>query len=180
MAANTPLYTYISPREGYESAPPLPTELNEDGKSFRNPPREGLSKTYEEFPAPLDTGRQGGFDVHIYHFQSNPEQVKHARDLWERIRREFPELRIYRFWEKPIGPHPVAMFEVNIFTPAQFGAFIPWLTIYRGPLSVLIHPNTVEEGIDHNATELRNHTQRATWMGDRLPLDTTIFYRNKN
>lgn len=60
MAANTPLYTYISPSEGYESAPPLPAELNEDGKSFRNPSREGLSKTYEEFPAPLDTGRQGG------------------------------------------------------------------------------------------------------------------------
>ncbi|KAK1671478.1 dopa 4,5-dioxygenase [Colletotrichum godetiae] len=180
MAATTPLYAYVSPREGYENAPPLPIELNEDGKSFRNPPREGLSKTYEEFPAPLDTGRQGGFDVHIYHFQSNPEQVKHAKDLWERIRREFPELRIYRFWEQPIGPHPVAMFEVNIFTPAQFGAFIPWLTIYRGPLSVLIHPNTIEEGVDHNATELRNHTQRATWMGERLPLDTSIFYRRKN
>ena len=36
------------------------------------------------------------------------------------------------------------MFEVNIFTPAQFGAFIPWLVINRGPLSVLIHPNTVD------------------------------------
>ncbi|GKT44097.1 putative protein 21 [Colletotrichum spaethianum] len=71
------------------------------------------------------------------------------------------------------------MFEVNIFTPAQFGAFIPWLTIYRGPLSVLIHPNTTEDGQDHNATELRNHTQRATWMGEKLPLDTTVFYRNQ-
>jgi aromatic ring-cleaving dioxygenase len=28
-----------------------------------------------------------------------------------------PELRIYRVWDRPIGPHPVAMFEVNIFTP---------------------------------------------------------------
>lgn len=68
-----------------------------------------------------------------------------------------PELRIYTLWDKPIGPHPVAMFEVNLFTPAQFGAFVSWLVIHRGPLSALIHPNTG----DGNAE--RDHTQRATW-----------------
>lgn len=65
-----------------------------------------------------------------------------AHELWTRIRHEFPELRIYRVWDKPIGPHPVAMFEVNVFTPAQFGAFVAWLVINRGPLSALVHPNT--------------------------------------
>ena len=59
------------------------------------------------------------------------------------------------------------MFEVNIFTPAQFGAFIPWLVINRGPLSALIHPNTGDSE--------RDHTQRATWMGERIPLDLGIF-----
>ena len=59
------------------------------------------------------------------------------------------------------------MFEVNIFTPAQFGAFVPWLVINRGPLSALIHPNTDDEA--------RDHTQRATWMGERLPLDLSRF-----
>ena len=54
------------------------------------------------------------------------------------------------------------MFEVNLFNPQQFGAFIPWLVINRGPLSALIHPNTDEE--------LRDHSQRATWMGQPLPL----------
>jgi DOPA 4,5-dioxygenase len=88
-----------------------------------------------------------------------------------------PELRIYRFWDRPIGPHPVAMFEVNLFTPAQFGAFIPWLVIFRGPLSALVHPNTNEEGVSEEASELRNHTQRATWLGDKIPLDTSMFYR---
>lgn len=61
------------------------------------------------------------------------------------------------------------MFEVNIFTPAQFGAFIPWLIINRGPLSALLHPNTDEE------EEERNHTQRATWLGDKIPLDLRVF-----
>ncbi|KAI1141373.1 DOPA-like domain-containing protein [Hypoxylon sp. FL0543] len=173
MAYTTGNYTYPSPLEGYENAPPLPDEKNEDGKSFKNPAREALSKAYLEFPDPLDKGRRGGFDVHIYYLPNNENQTRYAKELWERIRREFPELRIYRFWDRPVGPHPVAMFEVNLFTPAQFGAFIAWLAIYRGPLSVLIHPNTVEEGegISHGDVERRNHTQRAIWMGERFPLD---------
>lgn len=61
------------------------------------------------------------------------------------------------------------MFEVNLFTPAQFGAFIPWLVINRGPLSALVHPNTTED------EEERDHTQRATWLGDRIPLDLRVF-----
>lgn len=89
-----------------------------------------------------------------------------------------PELRIYKFWNKPVGPHPVAMFEVNIHNPAQFGAFIPWLAIWRGPLSVLVHPNTCEGGAPHNAIELRNHSERAMWMGERIPLNLSLFQRD--
>jgi len=80
---------------------------------------------------------------------------------------QVPELRIYRVWEQPVGPHPVGMFEVNIFTPAQFGAFVPWLVIHRGPLSVLLHPNTDDE--------LRDHTQRASWLGTPWPLNLRVF-----
>jgi DOPA 4,5-dioxygenase len=64
------------------------------------------------------------------------------------------------------------MFEVNLLTPAQFGAFVPWLVINRGPLSALLHPNTTVEG-----EELRNHSQRATWLGERIPLDLEILKR---
>jgi len=73
-----------------------------------------------------------------------------------------PELRIYTIFEKPVGPHPIGMFEVNLFTPAQFGAFVPWLVINRGPLSALVHPNTGDD--------VRDHTQLATWMGQPIPL----------
>ncbi|KAK5662076.1 hypothetical protein OQA88_10190 [Cercophora sp. LCS_1] len=170
-------YTYPSPLTGYENLPPLPTDRAEDDKSFANPQTGILSPAYGKFIDPLDNGRRGGFDIHIYYFQANAEQSKYARELWERIRREFPELRIYTFWERPIGPHPVAMFEVNLFTPAQFGAFIPWLAIWRGPLSVLIHPNTTETDVPEGQREARNHTQRAIWMGERLPLDTGLFKR---
>ena len=159
------------------------SEKSSDGKSFVNPPTNVLSKAYDSFAQPISNGERGGFDVHIYFFQvrklppqqepilkipqNNADQAKFALELWERIRREFPELRIYRVWDRPVGPHPIAMFEVNLFTPKQFGAFIPWLVINRGPLSALVHPNTDDEE--------RDHTQRATWMGERLPLDLSMF-----
>jgi len=173
-------HTYPSPLAGYESARPLPDERAADGKSFVNPPADQLSPAYDAFVDPLDRGERGGFDIHIYYLQTNPAQARHARELWERIRREFPELRIYTFWDRPIGPHPVAMFEVNVFTPAQFGAIVPWLVVWRGPLSVLIHPNTVApEPAAETAgmSELRDHTERAIWMGQPYPLNTAVFYR---
>ncbi len=68
------------------------------------------------------------------------------------------------------------MFEVNVFTPAQFGAFVAWLAIWRGPLSALVHPNAAPEaGETHAEAELRDHTERAIWMGERLPLDVSLF-----
>ena len=91
--SDTFLYTYPSPLEGYEGLPPLSDELNEDGKSFKNPETGVLSESYQKFTCGVTNGRRGGFDVHIYYHHNNPEQRDFARALWERIRREFPELR---------------------------------------------------------------------------------------
>ncbi|OMP85104.1 putative 21.2 kDa protein [Diplodia seriata] len=158
------LYTYPSPLEGWENLPPLPNDLAADGKSFINPPSPtGKSPAYTAFPTPITNGPRGGFDVHVYYLQTDATQAAFAAALWERVRREFPELRIYRLWERPVGPHATAMFEVNLFTPEQFGAFVPWLVVNRGPLSALLHPNTDDE--------VRDHSQRATWLGERLPVN---------
>ena len=53
---------YKSPLEGYENAEPLPTDFNADGKSLYNPPGP-LSKSYDEFPKPIDSSNNG-FDFH--------------------------------------------------------------------------------------------------------------------
>ncbi|KAH8694318.1 DOPA-like domain-containing protein, partial [Talaromyces proteolyticus] len=120
-------------------------EKSADGKSLVNPQTGTKSSAYTSFPKPLDNSRRGGFDVHIYYMQNNAGQTNFARELHERIHREFPELRIYPLWDKyynnkPVSPHPVVMFEVNILSPTELGAFVPWLVINRGLLSVLIHP----------------------------------------
>ncbi|KAF4593023.1 hypothetical protein EYR38_008730 [Pleurotus pulmonarius] len=155
---------YDSPLQGYEQAAPLLTDFNADGKSLYNPPGP-KSPAYDEFPKPIDSSNNG-FDFHIYYMPTIPAEAKYAKELHERIRREFPELRIYRFWDKPVGPHPTAMFEVNTFTPHQTGTLFAWLTVNRGPCSVLIHPNTDDPHKDH--TELQS------WMGRPWPLHTNI------
>ncbi|KAF4122128.1 DOPA 4,5-dioxygenase [Geosmithia morbida] len=71
----------------------------------------------------------------------------------------------------------MAMFEVNVFTPEQFGAFIPWLAVWRGNLSVLVHPNTYQPGESQAVNDLKDHTERAIWMGERVPLDVSLFQR---
>jgi len=151
----------------YEGAVPLPTEINADGKSLVNTPGP-KSECYDNFPEPFRKNKNG-FDFHIYYQQNNTAQLEYARALHERIRREFPELRTYKFWDKPVGPHPVAMFEVNVFDTHQTGAFFSFLAVNRGPCSVLIHPNT------DNA--YRDHTELATWMGEKWPLNVGFLKR---
>lgn len=73
--------------------------------------------------------------ANIYIVYYTEDNIEYACSLHERIRREFPELRIYQFWDKPVGPHPTPMFEVNVFTPHQTGALFSFLAVHRGPLS---------------------------------------------
>ena len=99
---------YRSPLSGYENAEPLPTTLNSDGLSLYNPPAS-KSAAYDKFPEPIDPSNNG-FDFHstsvscsvgscpdkksvqVYYMQNVESQQKYARELHERIRREFPEV----------------------------------------------------------------------------------------
>lgn len=69
------------------------------------------------------------------------------------------------------------MFEVDLDSPAQFGAFVPWLVVHRGPLSALVHPNTVNPVTGEHDDEERDHLERAMWLGERVLLDTAPLRR---
>ena len=84
-----------------------------------------------------------------------------------RQKNKVPELRIYPIHLTPQGPHAPGMFEVALFTPHQFGALVSWLVVHRGPLSVLVHPNTDDE--------LRDHLNMTAWLGPEVPLDMQRF-----
>jgi len=152
--------TWESPLKGFENAEPLPNILSPDGQSLYTPPGP-RSSAYDKFPAPIDP-TTNGFDFHIYYRPASVAESKYVKELHERIRREFPELRIYKLWDTPMGPHPTAMFEVGTFTPHQTGAFFCWLVVHRGPLSVLVHPITDDKWKDHS--------DLITWMGTPWPL----------
>ncbi|KLO13245.1 hypothetical protein SCHPADRAFT_928637 [Schizopora paradoxa] len=158
------LLQYTSPLSGYENAAPLPEVFNDDGKTFHNPPAP-LSSAYDKFPGPMK--QESGIHFHIYFMQGVPAQVKFAKELHERIRREFPELKTYAIYDRPDGPHCGATFEVNTCTPHETGALFSWLILNRGPCSVLIHPNTGDI--------YKDHAELVTWMGTPWPLYTDMF-----
>src|SRR4051794_15492100 len=55
-----------------------------------------------KFPPSPTNSRQS--DIHIYYSPQTPQQSQYAQALHSRIRHEFPELRIYKLWDRPIGP----------------------------------------------------------------------------
>lgn len=118
------LYEYPSPLEGYEGLPPLPDALNEeDGKSFKNSQTGVLSPSYEKFTSGVTNGRRGGFDVHIYYHYGSEFEKGFARALWERIRREFPELRCVCTWRFYV------VFRMDTLMLRDFcSSFFFWLT----------------------------------------------------
>ncbi|KAF6069330.1 Dopa 4,5-dioxygenase family protein [Candida albicans] len=74
---------------------------------------------------------------------------------------------VYKFWEKPIGPHPIRMWELDFKDPEIFKVVVPYFQLNHGPLSVLIHPRT-DQG------DLKDHTEHALWLGHKVRLDTSL------
>ena len=126
---------------------------------------------HSPFPNPFSSSSSAFQAMYLLWYCTSPSALGHPNRpslyLLTQLPRLVPELRTYRLHSQPVGPHAMAMFEVNLFTPAQFGAFVAWLVIHRGPLSILVHPNTGDDE--------RDHTQRAAWLGERVPLDLSIF-----
>jgi DOPA 4,5-dioxygenase len=60
------------------------------------------------------------------------------------------------------------MYQV-IFPVADFARLVPWLLLNRGPLAILVHPNTDDEYADH--------AHHALWLGAKLPLRLDVLKR---
>jgi DOPA 4,5-dioxygenase len=53
----------------------------------------------------------------------------------------------------------------------DFARFIPWLALNHQSLSVLIHPQTGDDYVDHST--------HALWLGEKVPLDMGLFDQPK-
>jgi len=98
-----------------------------------------------------------GYHAHIYYA---PETRAVAERLREAIGAGFT-VKLGRWHDQPIGPHPVAMYQVA-FEVAEFPRLLPWLMLNRSGLTVLVHPMTHDEYEDH--------ATHALWLGPPLPL----------
>src|SRR5579871_3849043 len=98
-----------------------------------------------------------GYHAHIYY---DPATRPAAERLRAAIEANF-SVRLGRWHDKPVGPHPVSMYQVA-FAVEDFERLVPWLMLNHQGLSVLVHPET--------GNEYEDHARFAMWLGKPIPL----------
>jgi DOPA 4,5-dioxygenase len=106
-----------------------------------------------------------GFHAHIYFDHASRDA---ATLLREGLGAKF-DVRLGRWHEQPIGPHPKSMYQVA-FLPHQFGEVVPWLMVNRQGLDILVHPET-GDGV-------KDHTKHSLWLGEKLQLNIEVLIRS--
>jgi aromatic ring-cleaving dioxygenase len=99
-----------------------------------------------------------GYHAHVYYGQATKAAAARLRAA---IEQRF-EVRLGRWHDQPIGPHPCGSYQVA-FTPELLGELIPWLALNRGGLTVFVHPETGDAIADHSA--------HVIWLGESRQLD---------
>lgn len=99
------------------------------------------------------------FHAHVYF---TPAQRPHARWLRRELARRY-RVRLGRWRETPVGPHPRPMYQVAFGSDAA-GQVMTFLMLNRGELDILVHPET---GHGHAG----DHAVRSAWLGTPQALD---------
>ncbi|HUZ75050.1 MAG TPA: DOPA 4,5-dioxygenase family protein [Stellaceae bacterium] len=73
-----------------------------------------------------------------------------------------------RWHDEPVGPHPIAMYQVA-FETAEFERIVPWLMLNRDGLDILVHPMTGDAYLDHS--------RNALWLGTPQTLRLEVLKR---
>jgi DOPA 4,5-dioxygenase len=114
-------------------------------------------------PALADPAQITGYHAHIYY---DPARTRdQAARIREQLAAIFPDARLGRWHDVPVGPHPQAMYQVA-FQPDRLPAILPWLMLNRAGLTVLVHPSTGNSYADH--------ARHAVWLGGMLPLNVDV------
>lgn len=108
-----------------------------------------------------------GYHAHIYYDPADPATRAKAERLRQGIGERFAA-RLGNWHDEPVGPHPVAMYQVA-FAAAEFQRLVPFLMLNRDGLDVLVHPMSGDSVADH--------TRFAMWLGRALPLRIDVLRR---
>jgi len=105
----------------------------------------------------LDPSLIEGYHAHVYYDPA-------TRPIAERLRQGIGtgfNVQLGRWHDRPVGPHPTSMYQV-IFAVEELPLLLPFLMLNREGLSILVHPVTGDDYVDHADFPL--------WLGEQLPL----------
>ncbi|RTR07065.1 DOPA 4,5-dioxygenase family protein [Halomonas nitroreducens] len=114
-------------------------------------------------PPLTDPRRITYYHAHLYY--EDAAGLAEARRVAEAAAERFA-IRVGRFHEQPVGPHPLWSCQLT-FATELFGEVVPWLALNRGSLDVFVHVGTGDDRFDH--------TQGVMWLGHSHPLDLSLF-----
>lgn len=103
-----------------------------------------------------------GYHAHIYYEQETKSAAAAIRKQLD----EMFEVALGRWHDRPVGPHPIAMYQVA-FATKEFDKIVPWLMLNRQGLDILVHPET--------GHDLEDHRDHALWLGEKLKLNLEMF-----
>lgn len=106
------------------------------------------------------------YHAHVYF---NEDTKVQAKTLCDEVGERFG-LKIGRFHEKRVGPHPRWSCQV-LFDTKDFDRLIPWLDEKRQGLTIFVHPITGDDYEDH--------TDYAYWLGQEVALDLSLFEKTE-
>ncbi|CAG2105319.1 unnamed protein product [Medioppia subpectinata] len=110
-----------------------------------------------------------GYHFHTYFFQNNKNSYQRALLFRRQVHEEIEHgslkgCRVNHFNVVPTGPHPIGSFE-TCCNSSSLSHGMSWFMLNRGNHSVLFHPLTRYEIIDH--------TDRVMFLGSPLFIDLT-------
>ena len=114
----------------------------------------------DEIKRPINQHK--AYHAHIYF---DADTLATAKQIGADVAERFG-LRIGRYHEQPVGPHPDWSVQIT-FAAKHFDEFIPWLDEHRQGLNVLVHGVTGDD--------LRDHTEFAYWLGEPVELKLAMF-----
>lgn len=102
------------------------------------------------------------YHAHVYF---DKESRLAAKKLCQEAGEKFG-LKVGRFHEKLVGPHPCWSCQIT-FGKKNFESFIPWLEEQRKNLTILVHALT--------GNDLQDHTEFVYLLGQPVELNLSMF-----